>query len=55
MINMGQIVKTAEPLLRQAGKFIKANPHLLIEEALAEHEQRDKIGLTASILNDILK
>lgn len=58
MINMGQIVKTAEPLLKQAGKYIKANLHLLIEGALAggllvslgynayaenEHEQRDKI------------
>ena len=58
MINFDQIVKTAEPLLKQAGRFIKANPHLLIEGGLAggllislgynvqaekEHEKRDKL------------
>ena len=58
MINLGQIVKTAEPFLKQAGKCIKANPHLLIEGGLAggllvslgynvqvenEHEKRDKL------------
>ncbi len=58
MINLGQIVKTAEPFVKQAGKFIKANPHLLIEGGLAggllvslgynvqaenEHEKRDKL------------
>ncbi len=56
---MGQIVKTAEPFLKQAGKLIEArNPHLLIEGGLVvgvlvslgynvqvenEHEKRDKL------------
>lgn len=58
MINIGQMIKVAEPFLKQAGKFIKANPHILIEGGLAgglivslgynvqaenKHEKRDKL------------
>ena len=58
MINFGQIVRTAKPFLKQAGMFIKTNPHILIEGGLAasllvslgynvkaenEHEKRDKL------------
>lgn len=58
MINFGQIVRTAKPFLKQAGMFIKANPHIFIEGGLAgsllvslgynvkaenEHKKRDKL------------
>lgn len=58
MINFGQMVKAAEPILKQAGKCIKSNPHFLIEGLLGggllislgynfksenEHEKRDKL------------
>ena len=34
MINYGQLVKVATPMIKQAGKFIKSNPHYLIEGLL---------------------
>lgn len=58
MINVGQLAKAAEPAIKQVGKFIKANPHLLVESGLlggllaslgynvkteSEHEKRDKL------------
>lgn len=58
MINIVQVVKTAEPFLKQAGKYIKSNPHYLIGGLLggvllislgynanleSEHEKRDKL------------
>lgn len=58
MINYSQIVKAAKPVIKQAGRFIKANPHYLIEGLLGsgllvsigynvksenEHEKRDEL------------
>ena len=58
MINYSQIVKAAKPVIKQAGRFIKANPHYLIEVLLGgsllasigynvksenEHEKRDEL------------
>lgn len=58
MIDFGQIVKTAEPFLKQTGKFIKSNGHYFVEGGLAgsliysighnimaenEHEEREKL------------
>ena len=58
MINYGKIARAATPVLKQAGKFIKANPHYLIEGLLGsgllasigynvksekEHEKRDEL------------
>lgn len=58
MIDFEQIVRTTKPFLKQAGMFIKANPHIFIEGVLAasllvslgynvkaenEHEKRDKL------------
>lgn len=34
MIRFGHSIKTTVPLLKQAGNFIKVNPHLLIEGVL---------------------
>lgn len=34
MINYGQLVKVATPMIKQAGKFIKSNPHYLIDGIL---------------------
>lgn len=42
MINYSQIVKAAKPVIKQAGRFIKANPHYVIEGLLGG-------GLLASI------
>lgn len=58
MINYSQIVKAAKPVIKQAGRFIKANPHYLIEGLLGggllasigyndksenEHEKREEL------------
>ncbi len=58
MINIDQMIKATEPFLKQAGKYIKSNPHYLIEGLLggglllslgynvkseSEHERRDKL------------
>ncbi len=55
---MGQIVNTADSILKQAGNCIRNNPHILVEVGLAgmvlalleynvqagkEHEKRDKL------------
>ena len=34
MINYGLLVKVATPMIKQTGKFIKSNPHYLIEGLL---------------------
>lgn len=36
MINYGQLVKVAAPMIKQAGKFIKSNPYYLIEGLLGD-------------------
>lgn len=58
MINYSQIVKVAKPVIKQTGRFIKSNPHYLIEVLLGtglvasigynlksenEHEKRDEL------------
>lgn len=58
MINYSQIVKAAKLVIKLAGRFIKANPHCLIEGLLGggflasigynvksenEHEKRDEL------------
>lgn len=58
MIDFGQVVKNAEPIIKQTGKFIKTNGHYFVEGGLAsglllsigynimsenEHEERDKL------------
>ena len=34
MINYSQLVKVAKPAIKHAGRFIKSNPHYLIEGLL---------------------
>lgn len=58
MINYSQIAKAMKPAIKQAGRFIKSNPHYLIEGILGggllmsighniksenEHEKRDEL------------
>ncbi len=58
MINYSQLVKVAKPDIKHAGRFIKSNPHYLIEGLLGggllvsighnvksenEHEKRDEL------------